>query len=110
MKKRRDYSNMPAISCNEEKAIDKLKLQIKRQEPAIFELPEDVSFYSVKSAEFCKYDGDSNIAYDCNPENVLEAIIKENKLAFLKELIEPTRESGSIIDVDFDRGRIIFHD
>jgi hypothetical protein len=106
----RDYSNMPELDLNDDTSIQKAKAQILHQEPLILVLPANINVELNWEQYDCEFDENSDIHYDCNGGKALEELTKKNQRPDFMELSEACIESGSLVDVDRENRRLIFHD
>lgn len=106
----RDYANMPVLDWNENKAALRAKAQILHQEPVILQMPDDFDA-SLGDGDFhCTLETDTGILHDCPGGEVLVHLARTNHLPDLDMLAEACVESGSQVDVDPARHRLIVHD
>lgn len=106
----RDYDNMPVLDWSEAKAPQKAKAQILHQEPIILQMPDDFDT-SLDAEEFgCKLEADNGIFYNCDGNRILQQLAEQNNLLTLNTIAEACVRSGSQVDLDNNRKRIIVHD
>ena len=106
----RDYDNMPVLDWSEEKAVLKAKAQIMHEEPVILQMPDSFDA-SLEGEEYgCKLQEETGIYYDCSAGESLKWLADKNALSGLKTIAEVCIESGSQVDIDCERNRIIVHD
>jgi hypothetical protein len=106
----RDYDNMPVLDWRDDKAPQKAKAQILRQEPVVLQMPDDFDAALVDGEEFdCELHKETGILHDCGGR-VLSRLAEQNQLPSLNIVAEACIESSSRVDIDSARKRLIVHD
>lgn len=105
----RDYSNMPKIEWNDDKAIlAKINTQLMREEPVIVLMPPGLNFTLDSAACGCREE--SGILTDCRGNTTLTHLAKQNDISALQEIGEFAEKAGLTVDVDPAQGHLIIHD
>lgn len=106
----RDYSNIPVMDWNEDKAPKRAKAQILHQEPVILQMPDDFDT-SLDGEDFdCRIEENGNILLECNGSEIVQHLAAKNHLPGLETIAEACFQSSSQVDIDTDKKRIIVHD
>ena len=105
----RDYSNMPKLQWNDDKAtVAKINTQLMREEPVIILMPAGLNFDLDSAACGCREE--SGILTDCRANTTLTGLAKQNGISALQEIGESAENAGLTVDVDPVQGRLIIHD
>jgi len=105
----RDYSNMPKLEWNDDKAtIAKIKTQIMREEPVILIMPEGFK-YNV-DAIACNCTERAELLIECRPDVAMSTLAEHNAMPMLREIGEAAKSAGMRIDIDPEDSRLILHD
>lgn len=106
----RDYSNMPVLNWDTEKAPLKAKAQIMHEEPVILQMP-DTFDATLDAGEFvCKRHEKTGILYNCEATGALGWLATRNHEPGLNIVADACAHSGSLLDIDSRRKRLIVHD
>jgi len=106
----RDYSNIPVMDWNEDKAPERAQAQILHQEPVILQMPVDFDT-SLNGEDFeCRIEEDRKILLECDGSKVVQHLAAKNHLPGLDVIAEACFQSSSQVDIDTDKKRIIVHD
>ncbi len=105
----RDYSNMPKIDWNDDKAtLSRIKAQIMHEEPVILLIPENFNFDL--DPDVCDYQEKSSLLIGCAPDTALSILAKQNAIPALNDIGSAAKMAGMVIDVDSSNHRLIIHD
>lgn len=106
----RDYSNIPILDWNNDKAPLKAKAQITHEEPVILQMPDTFDAHLDREQFACKLHEDTGILYDCDGYKVLSWLATRNNEPDLNIIAEACAYSSSLVDIDSNRKRLIVHD
>jgi len=106
----RGYSNMPHLAWDDGRALAKAKLQIRRLEPFILDMPEEMDLRLDGEALHCREITDDGVIVSCDAEAGLGTLAERNQAPRLKEIADEIDRFHMTIDVDANRHWIIVHD
>ncbi len=105
-----DSDNFPSVDWQDGQNADRVKMQVRREEPVIMKMPSDMD-WSVDGSEFeCTADPDDGMQRDCEGGGLLRKLAELNDMPELREIAGACEFSSSRVDIDPAGGRIIIHD
>jgi hypothetical protein len=106
----RDYSNMPLLDWTDNNSALKASAQILHQEPVILQMPDTFDALLENDKYGCILHEETGILYNCDGARLLHRLAQQNQLPGLDQVAEACSESGSQVDIDRSRKRLIVHD
>ncbi|WP_018950754.1 MULTISPECIES: hypothetical protein [unclassified Thioalkalivibrio] len=101
--------NLPTVDWQDGQNADRVKMQVRREEPVIMKMPSGMD-WSVDGGEFkCTADPDRGMQCDCEG-GLLRKLAELNNMPELKEIADACEYSSSRVDIDPAGARIIVHD
>jgi hypothetical protein len=105
----RDYSNMPKLKWNDDKAtLAKIKNQVMREEPVILVMPTGFDFSLDATACDCREESGS-LTY-CEANKALSILAKQNNYLNLQEVGNAANSAGLTVDINPTEGYLVIHD
>jgi hypothetical protein len=105
----RDYSNIPKLEWNDDKAsLAKIKTQVMREEPVILVMPAGFDFSLDATACDCREE--SGLLTYCEANKALSILAKQNNFLDLQEIGNAANTAGLTVDVNPTEGYLVIHD
>lgn len=106
----RDYGNMPILDWTDDHAPLKAKAQIVHEEPVILQMPNTFEI-DLNGERFSGILHEATgILYNCDGSNALSWLADQTHEPDLNFIAEACAYSGSLVDIDGSRKRLIVHD
>ena len=103
-------SNVPILAWESGKNLAQAKNQIMHQEPLILQFDQDFIMPTQVESEGCEADTKTGMVLNCSGEKVFLEAATTNRMDELRELAKICKQSGSQVDVDRNRHRLVVHD
>ena len=101
--------NFPTVDWQDGQNADRVKFQVRHEEPVILKMPVGMN-WTVNGSEFeCTPDPDKGMQCDCEG-GLLRKLAELNNMPELKEIADACEYSSSRVDIDPAGARIIVHD
>ncbi len=101
--------NFPTVDWQDGQNADRVKFQVRHEEPVILKMPVGMN-WTVNGSEFeCTPDPDKGMQCDCEG-GLLRKLAELNDMPELNEIADACEYSSSRVDIDPAGARIIVHD